>query len=174
MLHLAGSRYDGAALNWCTAEQVAWSRARVADGARTAGRDPRDVRIHEYIRICVDEDEDAARRAFAKTVLSYALAPQGADKTKGYRGHFARMGFDDALSDLERRRASGIGEDELARIFPDELLRRVGYWGSPAGAREAFLSLADGLDIAVVRLVPARRNDAGAVRNAMSACAPRS
>ena len=172
MLHLAGSRYDGAALNWCTAEQVAWSRVRVVEGARVAGRDPGDVRMHEYIRVCVDEDEDAARLAFAKTVLSYALARTGTDKTKGYRGHFARMGFDDALTDLERRHAAGTNEDELARIFPDELLRRVGYWGEPSRAREAFRSLADGLDIAVVRLVPARRNDADAVRSAMAACAP--
>src|SRR3989442_3326262 len=75
MLHLAGERYDGAALNWCSAEQVAWSRERVAEGARHAGRDPRSVAIHEYIRVCVDEDESAARTAFAKMVLLRARAP---------------------------------------------------------------------------------------------------
>jgi 5,10-methylenetetrahydromethanopterin reductase len=173
MLGLAGDRYDGAALNWCTAEQVHWSHERVAAGARAAGRDPADVRIHEYIRVCLDEDEGAARLAFAKTVLSYALARPGADKTKGYRGHFARMGFDDTLSDLEARRDKGASEDELARIFPVELLRRVGYWGKPEGARDAFLRLADGLDIAVVRLVPARRNDLAGARVATRACSPK-
>ena len=106
-------------------------------------------------------------------VLTYALARPGADKTKGYRAHFARMGFGDVLDDLERRRDRGAAEDELASRFPDELLRRVGYWGAPAGAREAFGTLARGLDIAVVRLVPSRRNDEGAVRLAMEACAPR-
>ena len=173
MLRLAGEQYDGAALNWCSAEHVRWSRARVRAGALAAGRDPADVCIHEYIRVCVDDDQEAARRAFAKMVMTYALAGPGADKTKGYRAHFARMGFDDALTDLESRRDSGTTEDELARIFPDELLRRVGYWGRPEGAREAFLRLAGGLDIAVVRLVPARRNDLAAVRAAMTACAPR-
>jgi 5,10-methylenetetrahydromethanopterin reductase len=172
MLHLAGHYYDGAALNWCTSEQVGWSRNRVAYGARAVGREPADVRIHEYIRVCVDDDVEAARIAFAKMVMTYALLRPGWDKTKGYRAHFARMGFDDALNDLESRRESGTSEDELARIFPVELLRRVGYWGRPAGAREAFLRLADGLDIAVVRLVPARRNDLAAVRAAMTACAP--
>lgn len=172
MLRLAGEQYDGAALNWCSAEHVRWSRARVRAGGRAAGRDPADVRIHEYIRVCVDDDQEAARRAFAKMVMTYALAGPGADKTKGYRAHFARMGFDDTLTDLESRRASGTSEDELARIFPDELLRRVGYWGRPEDAREAFLRLAEGLDIAVVRLVPARRNDLAAVRAAMTACAP--
>jgi len=171
MLRLAGERYDGAALNWCSPAQVAWSRERVAAGARSAGRDPAVVRIHEYVRVCVDDDEDAARASFAKAVLSYALRA-GVDPAKGYRAHFARMGFGPVLADLESRRAQGAGEDELARRFPDELLRLVGYWGRPAGARDAFRKLASGLDIAVVRLVPARRNDAVAVRFAMSACAP--
>ena len=174
MLNLAGQRYDGAALNWCSAEQVRWSREHVAAGARKARRDPADVRLHEYIRVCVDDDEGAARFAFAKTVLSYALARPGTDKAMGYRGHFARMGFDEELSDLESRRASGTSEDELAHVFPVELLRRVGYWGKPEGARDAFLRLAEGLDIAVVRLVPARRNDLHAVRLAMRACAVKS
>ena len=174
MLHLAGERYDGAALNWCSADQVRWSRERVTAGARAAGRDPARVRIHEYIRVCIDEDEDAARIAFATMVLTYALARPGADKAKGYRGHFARMGFDAVLTDLESRRAAGAAEEELARIFPVELLRLVGYWGRPEGAREAFLRLASGLDIAVVRLVPARRNDLAAARLAARACAPQS
>ena len=174
MLRLAGERYDGAALNWCSTEQVEWSRQRVEAGARAAGRDPAEVKIHEYIRICVDEDEQAARIAFAKMVMTYALARPGADKTKGYRAHFSRMGFDRTLTDLESRRAKGVSEDELAQAFPVTLLRRIGYWGRPEGAREAFLRLAEGLDIAIVRLVPARRTDLTAVRLAMRACAPKS
>ena len=171
MLRLAGERSDGAALNWCSIAQVAWSRERVAEGARSAGKDPAAVRIHEYVRVCVDEDEDAARTSFAKTVMSYALRT-GADPAKGYRAHFARMGFGTALGDLESRRARGASDDELARRFPDELLRLVGYWGRPAGAGAAFAKLASGLDIAVVRLVPGRGNDVSAVRMAMTACAP--
>jgi alkanesulfonate monooxygenase SsuD/methylene tetrahydromethanopterin reductase-like flavin-dependent oxidoreductase (luciferase family) len=174
MLHLAGERYDGAALNWCSTEQVEWSRELVEAGARAARRAPTDVKIHEYIRVCVDDDEQSARIAFAKMVMTYALVRPGVDKTKGYRAHFARMGFDKALIDLESRRAKGASEDELAGIFPVTLLRSVGYWGRPEGAREAFLRLAEGLDIAVVRPVPARRNDLAAVRLAMRACAPKS
>ena len=172
MLHLAGESADGAALNWCSPEQVTWSRERVAEGARRAGREPRSVALHEYIRVCVDEDESAARTAFAKMALTYALAHTGADKTKGYRGHFARMGFDAVLDELESRRAAGANEEELAARCPDSFLRRVGYWGAPKGARQAFAKLAAGLDIAVVRLVPARRNDLAAARLAMTACAP--
>jgi hypothetical protein len=173
MLRLAGGRYDGAALNWCSSEHVRWSRDRIAAGARAAGRDPDLVKVHEYVRMCIDEDEEAARFAFAKMVMAYALAQPGADKTKGYRAHFARMGFDEVLTDLESRRDRGASEDELARSFPVELLRRVGYWGKPDGAGEALLQLAHGLDIAVVRLVPARRNDLTGARLAFRACAPK-
>ena len=173
MLRLGGELYDGVALNWCSSAQVAWSRKQVAAGARKVGVDASAVRIHEYIRVCVDEDHGAARAAFAKMVMTYAMARPGTDKTKGYRAHFARMGFDEILTDLERRRAAGADDGELARRFPDELLATVGYWGRPEGARAAFLRLAEGLDIAIVRLVPARGNDAAAVRTAMRACAPR-
>ena len=153
MLHLAGESADGAALNWCSAEQVTWSRERVAEGARRSGREPRSVALHEYIRVCVDEDESAARTAFAKKAT---WSPR----------------LRAVLDELESRRAAGANEEELAARCPDSFLRRVGYWGAPKGARQAFAKLAAGLDIAVVRLVPARRNDLAAARLAMTACAP--
>ena len=173
MLHLAGQRYDGAALNWCSSEQVRWSRERVAAGARAAGRDPADVKIHEYVRVCIDEDEDAARLAFAKMVMTYALARQGADKTKGYRAHFARMGFDQALTDLESQRDAGHERGRARARVSRRASSPRGVLGQAAGARDAFLTLAEGLDIAIVRLVPARRNDLNAARLAFRACAPK-
>ena len=172
MLRLAGERYDGAALNWSDPERVAESRAAVAAGAAAAGRDVAEVRIHQYIRVCVDDDVAAARTALAKMVLSYAMARPGADPTKGYRGNFARMGFDTALRALERARDQGADADTLAAALPDVLLAKVGYWGPPSGARDAFTRLAEGLDTAVARVVAATRNDIDGVRAAMRACAP--
>jgi alkanesulfonate monooxygenase SsuD/methylene tetrahydromethanopterin reductase-like flavin-dependent oxidoreductase (luciferase family) len=171
MVRLAGEASDGVALNWCTPERIAWSRAQVAEGARRAGRDPSEIRIHEYIRTCVDDDEDAARRALTRAVLGYALARPGAPKHLGYRGHFAQMGFDDALSDLESRRERGAPEDEIVEGFPRELLRMVGYYGPAAGAAAAFKRLAEGLDTAVVRVVAARPGVESVVA-VMEACRP--
>ena len=170
MLHLAGERYDGAALNWCSPAQTLWSRERVAAGALAGGRDPRRIRIHQYIRVCVDPDVNAARRALAKMVLSYALSRPGDDPTMGYRGHFTRMGFDEVLSELETLRAGGTDDDALADRLPDSLLARVGWWGPPEGAAAGFEALTAGLDIAVVRVVAAKRNDADCVRLAMRSC----
>ena len=171
MVRLAGEAADGAALNWCTPEQIAWSRERMNEGARRAERDPSEVRLVEYIRICVDEDEDAARRAFTRAVPGYWLARPGSAKTAGYRGHFARMGFDDALTELEERRDRGVPEDEIVEAFPRELLGLVGYYGPPQGAAEAFQRLAQGLDVAIVRVVTARLGPE-AVADVMRACRP--
>lgn len=171
MVRLAGEAADGVALNWCTPEQIAWSRARVAEGAARAGRDPGAVRVVEYIRVCVDEDEDAARRALARAVLPYALVQPGADKAHGYRAHFARMGFDAALTDLEAQRERGTDMAHLADAFPTELLRLVGYFGGAADAPAAFARLAHGLDLAIVRVVPVRPS-LTAVMAVAEACRP--
>ena len=171
MLRLAGEAADGAALNWCTPEQIAWSGERVAEGAKRAGRDPADIQIVEYIRVCVDEDEDAARRAFTRAIMGYALARPGASKEQGYRAHFARMGFDDALTDLEARRDAGAPNEEVIEAFPRDLLQMVGYYGPAAGAAAAFRRLAVGLDVALVRIVPARPGLAS-VLNTIRACRP--
>ena len=169
MLRLAGEAADGACLNWCTPAQIAWSRRRIAEGAARAGRDPAAVSVIEYIRVCVDEDVAAARRAYARATLSYAMARPGADASMGYRAHFTRMGFDGILSALEARRDAGASDDEVADACPDELLSGVGYFGPPAGAGAAFRRLAEGLDVAIVRVVPARPGPETAL-TAMRAC----
>jgi alkanesulfonate monooxygenase SsuD/methylene tetrahydromethanopterin reductase-like flavin-dependent oxidoreductase (luciferase family) len=171
MLRLAGECADGVCLNWCAPEQIAWSREQIAVGARKAGRDPAEIKVSMYIRVCIDEDEQAARRAFAQQVLGYAMARPGASNEQGYRAHFGRMGFEQALTDLEAHRAAGASESELLDAAPDDLLQKVGYYGRPAGAAEAFRSRAEGLDEAIVRVITTRP-DVDRVRLAMQTLNP--
>lgn len=171
MLRLGGELADGVALNWCTPEQIAWSRARIAEGVARTGRNPADVKVAEYIRICVDEDEEQARRAFAKALLGYAMARPGAPKELGYRGHMTRMGFGDVLNELEARRDRGASQVELIDACPREFLLKVGYFGPAAGAAAAFRRLAEGLDTGIVRVVAARPG-LEAIRAVMQACRP--
>lgn len=173
MLRLAGQLADGAALNWCTPEQIAWSRERVAEGEAKAGREPGSVKIVEYIRICVDEDEDLARRAFVAAMLGYALGQPGTQRPRGlgYRAHFDRMGFADLLSDLDEMRSKGVSEDRIVDAVPPEMALRVGYFGKPSGAAEAFRKLSEGLDTAVARVVAARPG-VESVTATMEACRP--
>lgn len=148
MLRLAGEVADGAALNWCTAGHVGWSRARIAEGARRAGRDPSSVRVVEYIRVCVDADLGLARASLAAAALGYAHSPS-------YAPHLERM---------------GVGVDALDS--PAQLLR-IGYFGSAAGAAAAVRALASDLDLAIVRVV-ASRPGIESVRAVLRACAPSS
>jgi hypothetical protein len=161
MLRLASTHAQAAALNWCTPEQVAWSRAQT--GPRT--------RLIEYIRVSVDDDVAAARLALAKQILAYALVarPSGAH---GYRAHFERMGFGAELAELDARKAAGAEDDELARTMPERLVRSVGYYGTGADGPQAFAKLASGLDVAIVRVLNPRPGDPRPVRRAIEAFAP--
>ncbi len=156
MLRLAGEQADGALLNWATPSRISESRRLVAEGAARVGRDPSEVPLTMYIRVCVDDDVAAARRALGAQVLGYAMAWPGGSRTAGYRGLFTEMGFDETLSELERRRAEGEPMSSLIDTAPDELLSSVGYFGPAGGVAEAYARLAQGLDETVVRIVTAR------------------
>ena len=171
MLQLAGEAADGVGLNWCAPEQIAWSRARIAEGAALVGRDPSEVKVIEYIRVSVDDDEDTARRAYMRALFRDAIASPGVPKHLGYRGHFGRMGFEEALSELEARRDRGATLEELYDAMPVDLARHVGYFGPAAGAAAAFKRLCEGLDAALVRVVPARPTLESAIA-VMEACQP--
>ena len=170
MLRLGGELADGLSLNWCTAEQVAWSRARVAEGAARASRDAASVAIAEYIRVSVDDDVEAARRAFTRAVMGYALGPLDA-RPQGYRAHFERMGFAAGLARIDELRRRNAPQEDVVDAFPESLLRQVGYYGPAGGAAAAFRRLAEGLDTAIVRVVAARPG-VDSVRAVMRACAP--
>jgi alkanesulfonate monooxygenase SsuD/methylene tetrahydromethanopterin reductase-like flavin-dependent oxidoreductase (luciferase family) len=156
MLRLAGELADGALLNWATPERIAHSRAIVAEGAARAGRDPRQVALTMYVRVCVDDDVAAARNALGRQVLGYGMAMAGTPVNLGYRGLFASMGFGDTLSELEERRARGEDLDALVAAVPEDLLTSVGYYGPAAAAPRAYARLSAGLDETIVRVVTTR------------------
>ena len=170
MLRLSGEHADGVTPNWCSPDQVAWMRSHVAEGAKKAGRSTSEVPFALYIRVCIDDDEDAARRTFTANMLGYAMARPGQSRKAGYRGHFGRMGFEEVLTDLEARRDKGAKVADLVDLVPVELLRSVGYFGRPAGAPEAMQRLSRGLDEAMVRLITVRQGDLEACVSAIRAC----
>jgi alkanesulfonate monooxygenase SsuD/methylene tetrahydromethanopterin reductase-like flavin-dependent oxidoreductase (luciferase family) len=156
MLRLAGEIADGALLNWATPERIAVSRELVDAGSARAGRAPGSVPLTMYIRVCIDDDVAAARRAFGTQVLGYAMGHPGIPQNEGYRGLFGQMGFDAELTELEARRDRGAPMTELVDAAPDEMLQAVGYYGPAAAAPAAFGRLSAGLDEAVVRIITAR------------------
>jgi alkanesulfonate monooxygenase SsuD/methylene tetrahydromethanopterin reductase-like flavin-dependent oxidoreductase (luciferase family) len=156
MLRLAGETADGVLLNWATPGHIAVSRARIDEGAARAGREPGAVPVTMYIRVCIDDDVAAARQALGQQVLGYALGQPGIPHDAGYRGLFARMGFDEVLRDLEARRDRGATLSELVDAVPEQMLQAVGYYGPAAPAPAALARLSAGLDEAIVRIITAR------------------
>lgn len=170
MLKLGGEAADGLCLNWCSAEGVAQSRALVNEGAARADRDPSEVKLSEYIRICIDDDEEVARRAYTRAMMGYALGQLGAPP-RSYRAHFERMGYADDLRRIDEMRTRNAPVEEQIDAFPKKMCLAVGYFGKAEGAAAHFRSLAEGLDVALVRIVPARP-DIDAARAVIEACAP--
>jgi alkanesulfonate monooxygenase SsuD/methylene tetrahydromethanopterin reductase-like flavin-dependent oxidoreductase (luciferase family) len=155
MTMLAGEIADGVDLNWSDPETIEIARQRVREGAERAGREPSEVKLAMYIRVCVDEDETAARRAYAASMQFYALGQLDAPP-RSYRAHFERMGFADDLRRIDDLRRRTAPQEEIIDAFPEAMMRKVGYYGKAAGAAEAFKQIAKGLDIAIVRVVGAR------------------
>jgi hypothetical protein len=122
-----------------------------------------------YIRVCVDEDETAARRAYARAMQFYALGQLDAP-ARSYRAHFERMGFTDDLRRIDDMRRAKAPADEVIDAFPEAMMRKVGYYGNAAGAAAGFKQVAEGLDLAIVRVVGARPGMDSA-RAAVEACA---
>jgi alkanesulfonate monooxygenase SsuD/methylene tetrahydromethanopterin reductase-like flavin-dependent oxidoreductase (luciferase family) len=156
MFRLAGECADGALLNWATPARIAEGRALVAEGAARTNRDPSAVTMSMYVRVCIDDDVDAARRAFGEQVLGYALGRPGVPDTLGYRGQFGSMGFDEVLTELEARRDAGASMPDLVDATPDDLLLAAGYYGTADGAPAAYARASEGLDETVVRVILAR------------------
>lgn len=154
MLDVGGQLADGVALNWCTADQVAWSRTRLADAARAAGRST--PRVIEYIRTAVDPDAELARRAVGVAALRYALGPSA------YRRHFERMGFAADLRQIE-------GSPDVPGT---NRLSEIGAGGAPGQVRGQFERLARGLDLAIVRILAVRPGDFESARRALEECRP--
>ena len=136
-MRLAGEVADGALLNWCPPERVAFARARVAEGASAAGRDPADVVVAVYVRAWVGEDEAAAVPVLRAAAGQYASYP-------AYRRQWEQVGLGEAAARAAAAGAAGRPED-----VPEELVRSVAAVGEEArGTLDAFR--AAGADLVVV------------------------
>lgn len=154
MLDVGGQLADGVALNWCTPDQVTWSRKRLTDAALAAGRPT--PRVIEYIRTAVDPDGDLARRAVGVAAVKYALGPSA------YRRHFERMGF---ATDLRQMEAS-------PDVAGTSRLSTIGASGEPGQVRGQFERLATNLDLPIVRILVVRHGDFESARRALEECRP--
>jgi len=170
MIRLGGELADGVYLSWCTPGSVRQTRELIADGAQRAGRDPAEVTLAASVRVCVDDDTETARQAFASALLPYVLGWSGAPP-RAFRSAFDRMGFAPEMAELDELAARGADRDQIVRAFPERMLRELGYFGAAAGAAEAVKRQVAGADIAVVRVVQSRPGSES-IQSIMRASAP--
>jgi alkanesulfonate monooxygenase SsuD/methylene tetrahydromethanopterin reductase-like flavin-dependent oxidoreductase (luciferase family) len=124
-MRLAGEIADGALLNWCPPERVAFARERIADGAEAAGRDPADIDLAVYVRSWVGEDRDEGMNAVRAAAAEYASYP-------AYARQFEQVG----LGTEAAAAANAHGEGRVEEV-PDALVRAVTAFGEEAHARIA-------------------------------------
>jgi alkanesulfonate monooxygenase SsuD/methylene tetrahydromethanopterin reductase-like flavin-dependent oxidoreductase (luciferase family) len=107
MLRLAGEVADGACLNWCAPEQVAWSRRRLAEGASRPARRRRsaDGGVHPGLRGRRRERRPARTGAGDHGLRSWPAPAHSKDQ--GYRATSPGWASTPALSELEARRDAG-------------------------------------------------------------------
>src|SRR4029453_18882773 len=72
-VRLAGEIADGVILNWCPPDRVPFARARIAEGAEAAERDPGSLTVAVYVRAWVGPDETEAMSALRAMAGRYAL-----------------------------------------------------------------------------------------------------
>jgi len=170
MVRLGGELADGIYLSWCTPENVTQTRDLIAEGAQQTGRDPAGVTLAASVRVCVDDDPEIARLAFARALLPYVLGWSGAPP-RAFRSAFARMGFAAEIDSLDELQARGTDREQIVRAFPERMLRALGYFGPADGAADAVRRQAAGADIAVIRVV-ASGPGAEPILRIIDACSP--
>ncbi len=128
MLRLAGELADGVVLNYSPPEAMAELIGEVRRGARDAGRDPAQVDIAIFIRMCVTGEQRAALDAFKRELAGYAFVD-------AYKRMFSRYGLGDELAEVRRRWQAGKRDEAFAAIS-DASASRIGAVGPAEVTRE--------------------------------------
>jgi alkanesulfonate monooxygenase SsuD/methylene tetrahydromethanopterin reductase-like flavin-dependent oxidoreductase (luciferase family) len=122
-MRLAGEIADGALLNWCSPERVAFARARVAEGARAGGRDAAQVAIAVYVRSWVGDDSAGGMSAMRAAAAEYASYP-------AYARQFEALGLGTEAAAAAEAHRAGRPDD-----VPEGLVRAVTAFGEDAATR---------------------------------------
>ena len=140
-MRLAGGIADGALLNWCSPDRVAFAKARIAEGAEAAGRDPAAISLGVYVRSWVGQDAEAAMTVLRSAAGEYASYP-------AYARQFEQLGLGTEAAAAAAAHRAGHPEN-----VPEVLVRAVSAVGDQAPARLAEFREA-GADLIVVYPIP--------------------
>ena len=153
MLELAGKVADGVILNSIsTPEYVKFARERIADGARSVGRDPSKLEIGHSIIYSVAEDGQKAKEAAKEDVLFYLSYPE-LDPVIEKSAFGAEV--------LRIREALTRGDREAAlSLISVEMLDTFSVYGTPGECRERLRKFVErGVTLPIIRVPMASREN---------------
>jgi alkanesulfonate monooxygenase SsuD/methylene tetrahydromethanopterin reductase-like flavin-dependent oxidoreductase (luciferase family) len=102
--------------------------AEVRAGAEQAGRNPAEVDIAIYLRMCITEEEDKALESFKRELAGYAFVDS-------YNQMFARYGLGDQFAEVRKLWREGQ-RDDAHKALSDADMRRIGAFGSAKSGRD--------------------------------------
>ena len=129
MLRAAGEVAAGALLNWIAADAVKEAVRIVREAAQEAGH-PADGATAVFVRVCVTDDVEAARRWARRELMGYVIVP-------AYRTAFIRQGFDVVCATAMEHWAAGDRKSAAASL-PDSFVDALCLAGSAADVRARF------------------------------------
>jgi alkanesulfonate monooxygenase SsuD/methylene tetrahydromethanopterin reductase-like flavin-dependent oxidoreductase (luciferase family) len=154
MLRAGGEVADGVCLNWIGAHAVADALAHVKAGSR-------ETTNAVFVRVCVTDDVESARRWARREVMSYVTVP-------AYRTAFGVQGWEDVTTTAMKHWDAGERK-EAAGSLPEEFLDTLVIAGPADDVRERFEAFRTaGVDEPVAFLVSGQ-SDPAAVRAELEA-----
>jgi len=119
-------------MNYSPADAMPGYIAEIRKGAEKAGRNPSEIDVGIYIRMCVTENEQPAVDAFKRELATYAFVD-------AYNKMFARYGLGDELAEVRKLWQQGK-RDEAPNAISDASARKIASFGSAQKAREFVTS----------------------------------
>ena len=160
MVKLAGEIGDGVIFNFYPPRRVKEAIAELEEGARTAGRDPKQIEPTLFATAFISDDLEAARRPARKLLSRYGAL-------RFYGNMIARAGFESEIAGI---RAAGRDGEAAMKAVSDAMIDSTLLVGSEARVRERLKELvAPGIGTAIVFTNPVNEDRNSAVRRTIRA-----
>jgi 5,10-methylenetetrahydromethanopterin reductase len=151
MLELAGEVADGVILNSIsTPEYVKFARERIAEGARSVGRDPSKIEIGHSVIYAVSEDGHEAIEKAKEDILFYLSYPE-LDPV------IEKSAFGADVVKIRESYSKGDKETALS-LISGEMLDTFSVYGTPGECRERLRKFVGrGVTLPIIRVSMASR-----------------
>ncbi|MGH7947757.1 MAG: LLM class flavin-dependent oxidoreductase, partial [Candidatus Binataceae bacterium] len=163
MVKLAGAVADGVIFNFFPPRRVNEALGELAEGARSAGRDPAAVEATLFATAFIAEDLEAARRPARKLLSRYGAL-------RFYGNMLGNSGFEREIGAIRAARGDA---DAALKAVSDEMIDATLLVGPESRVRERLQELcAPGIRTAIVFTNPVNETRDAAVKRTIRALRP--